>query len=192
MRRSNEEGKGQPTLRFEELIDEYHDEILRYLWRMQSSNRSISGAATPQDLTQQTFERAYRAYPKLRSKNHLRAWLYRIATNCALDEFRRSGRVEEVDLDQLPRSTGPDAERALEGSLARIEDRTLLRAAIDRLPPRQKAAVVLRYLNELSYAECALVMETEPSTVRANVYQALRRLGGELTLKEGLRDEPAV
>lgn len=171
-------------MRFEDLIENHHDEILRYLWRIHYSSGRREGSATPEDLTQQTFERAYRAYSRLKSKDHLRAWLYRIATNCAMDELRRSGQEVELDQRQLPSSGGPASERALEQGLARMEDGHQLRQAIERLPAKQKAALVLRYLHELSYAECAQILETKQETVRANVYQALRKLRAEPMLKE--------
>lgn len=175
-------------MRFEDLIENHHDEILRYLWRMQYSSSQRTGSVTPEDLTQQTFERAYRAYPRLKSNEHLRAWLYRIATNCAMDEFRRSGQEVELDAIELPPSGGPAAERELEKSLARIDDGRHLREAIQRLPAKQKASVILRYLHELSYADCAQVLDTKQETVRANVYQALRKLRGELALIEEVLD----
>lgn len=169
-------------MRFEDLIENHHDEILRYLWRMHYSSGRREGSATPEDLTQQTFERAYRAYPRLKSKDHLRAWLYRIATNCAIDELRRSG--QEVEQRQLPPSGGPASERALEQGLARMEGGRQLRQAIERLPAKQKAALILRYLHELSYADCAQILETKQETVRANVYQALRKLRAVPALEE--------
>lgn len=175
-------------MRFEELIEKHHDEILRYLWRMRGSPLSL-GIATPQDLTQATFERAYRAYPKLKSKRNLRAWLYKIATNCALDAMREAGRRSPVDIDDLARVEGVDSIRRMEKSLVAAMERDDLRRAIEQLPLRQRASLILRYLNELSYADCAQILECTQEAVRSNVYQALRTMRAGMVHVEGGSDE---
>lgn len=167
-------------MRFEELIDRHHDELLRYLARL--TDRGTS--AGPEDLVQETFERAYRAFPRLKSHDNLRAWLYKIATNCAFDELRRSGRSDLLGWDVNGPPPSPAQERQLEEQLLNSEDDRRLQASIEKLPTTQRSALILRYLDELSYEECALVLESTPGTVRANVYQALRRLRAEYALME--------
>jgi RNA polymerase sigma-70 factor (ECF subfamily) len=160
--------------RFETLIDEYHDEIYRYLWRMLPGSGQ-AGVATADDLAQEVFLRAYRAFGRLRADSNHRAWLYKIATNCAYTALKRAGREAEVeDLDRLASSDGHPESRAIER-----ETSERLRLLIEELPPKQQAAVVMRYLQELSYAEIAQALACSEDSARANVYQGIRRLRRE-------------
>lgn len=167
-------------MRFQDLIDRHHDELFRYLVRLTHG----STLAGPEDLVQSTFERAYRGYPRLKSHDNLRAWLYKIATNCALDELRRTGRGDQLALNARAQLPSPGQVRQLEEQLLNTENGDWLRAAIESLPAMQRSALILRYLDELTYQECAQVLGSKPGTVRANVYHALRRLRAEYALLE--------
>jgi RNA polymerase sigma-70 factor (ECF subfamily) len=169
-------------VRFEELIDRHHDEIYRYVWRMLDGAGRPDGDTQAQDLTQEVFLRAYRAYPRLRKDSNYRAWLYKIATHCAYDALRRQRRdadhrtslraVSEEIADEQGRS--PYREAVLHETLGAV------RAAIAALPPKQRTAVILRHIQALSYAEIARALECSEASARANVYQGLRRLRKEL------------
>ena len=77
-------------MRFEELIENLHDEIFNYVWRLLHGSRCEM--LQPEDIVQETFLRAYRNFSWLRSDSNHRAWLYKIATNCALDLFEAENR----------------------------------------------------------------------------------------------------
>lgn len=160
---------------FEVLLDRYQTEILRYLVRM-TGNR-----ADADDLFQDTFLRAFRAFDRLRANSNHRAWLYRIATNACLNHrrtIRRRGEVESFDesRDRLPAGHGTGA-----APVSGVEFRRALR----RLSPRQRAAFVQRNFQGLSYAHIAKALGCTPVTARANVYQAARRLKRELGVRSG-------
>lgn len=160
--------------RFETLIDEYHDEIYRYLWRMLPEGGQ-AGVITAADLTQEVFLRAYRAFGRLRADSNHRAWLYKIATNCAYTALKRANREAGVeDLDRLVSSDGQPEKRVIER-----EASAQLQRLLDELPPKQQAAVVMRYLQELSYTEIAQALACSEDSARANVYQGIRRLRRE-------------
>jgi RNA polymerase sigma factor (sigma-70 family) len=103
------------------------------------------------------------------------AWSYRVAFNLAKSWFRRRA---------IERRVRPERERAVDGSDDATVDDIVMRAAIDRLPPRQRQAVVLRYFADLSVDDTATVMRCAPGTVKAHTHKALAALAGS-----GLDDE---
>ncbi len=162
-------------MRFETLIERYHGEIHSYLWRMLAGG-SADGAIAADDLTQEVFLRAYRGYARLRANSNHRAWLYKIATNCACTALKRGQRRAQHHtplLDELHAASGGQSppQQAIHA-----ETLAAVRAAIDGLPPRQRAALLLRYVQGLGYAEIAQALDCSQDSARANVYQAVRRL----------------
>jgi RNA polymerase sigma-70 factor (ECF subfamily) len=163
--------------RFETLIERYHDEIYGYLWRLLDGS---GGAADAEDLTQEVFMRAYRAFARLRPDSNVRAWLYKIATNCAYTFLKRNRhRAQLISLDDTIQSK-PDGEPSRHDQVVLQESVERLRQAIRGLPPKQQAALVMRYIQELEYAEIAAAMGCSEEAARANVYQAIRRLRRDL------------
>jgi RNA polymerase sigma-70 factor (ECF subfamily) len=171
-----------PPVRFEALIERHHDEIYRYLWRLLNSAGWSDSMAEAQDLTQEVFLRAYRAYGRLQHGSNQRAWLYKIATNCAYTAIKRDQRQAQYsdaskdDVHQIPASElqMPDHQVMVGETLGSI------RRSLAALPPKQGAAVVLRHVQALSYAEIAEALDCSKESARANVYQGLRRLRREL------------
>jgi RNA polymerase sigma factor (sigma-70 family) len=170
---------------FEAIVAAHHGEIYRYL-------RRLSWRATEaDDLSQETFLRAYRARMRLTPDANVRAWLFTIATNVFRNHVRSERRRRaahdtvratrrEVDLD------GPEAQ-AVAG-----EVRTLAETAIQRLPLKQRLAFTLRKLHELDYDAIGQSLECSPESARAHVFQALRKIrttlnGHTLPLTEPMR-----
>ena len=158
-------------VRFESLIELHHDELYHYLRRM-----SAGSTSDPADLTQETWLRAWRAFERLRPNSNARAWLYRIATNCALNALR-DGRRETL----LPEDADlPDEGRTPQEQLEHREDLDMALERVGALPPRQRAAVLLRFGQELRYAELACAMRCSEASARANVSLGVRRLRREM------------
>jgi RNA polymerase sigma-70 factor (ECF subfamily) len=156
---------------FEEAMLAYRDEIYRYVWRM------LGDTQDAQDLTQETFLRAYRAFDRLEPESNVRAWLYRIATNTCLTFLKRRGR--ERNVLSLDEGWLPGLVAHAETPLDTVGRRELLRevaCAVEALPPRQRAAIVQRKYQGLSYAEIAACLGCSEETARAHVYQGLRKL----------------
>ena len=163
--------------RFEDIIETYHDEIYRYVWRLLDGSRRSEGALEAHDLVQEVFLRAYRAYARLRPGSNVRAWLYKIATNCTYSAIRREYRGGGVELplmdehDARPDDADlPDVQFVIGQTLESI------RQGIAELPPKQRAALVMRYVQELEYDEIASALGCSEDSARANVYQAIKRL----------------
>lgn len=142
---------------FGELLERYEREIFAYALRLCGDRDEAD------DLYQDTFLAAFRAWPPPRTGNE-RAWLYRIATNRAIDRARR--RRPRVALDDLELAA-PGRDDA-----AMID----LERAIRLLPPGQRAALVLRRVQGLPYAEVARILDCSEVAARARVSEATRTL----------------
>ena len=165
---------------FDELIDLHHDEIYRYLWRLSWSPSGSDPADTAEDLTQDTFVRAYQAFGRLRPDSNHRAWLYKIATNLARNAWskrRWTESTEDLKVD-------PAAASRLEELLLTQQQRAALQAELDQLPLKQRAAVTLRYLHQLDYADIATILSCSLDSARANASWGVRRLRQTLDAKE--------
>ena len=161
-------------IRFETLIERHHDEIYHYLWRLLQGTHLDA-----QDFTQDTFMRAYQAYGRLKPDSNCRAWLYKIATNCAYTALKRQQRELPLDdglvADGVP---SPDDTAVMN---------ELLEAAhqiIETLPLKQRAAVVMRHLQGFGYDEIADALDCSQESARAHVSLAVRHLRRELQDRE--------
>ena len=143
---------------FEVFYDEHRDEVLGYL-------RKRAGADRADDLFQETFLRALRAYDRLEHADHLRAWVLTIASRVLIDAFRRDG----TPTSELPELESPEPE----SPLASIADLT------DSLPPKERAAVTLRYGFDLDYAQIAAVLGSSEDAARQATSSGVRRLRKE-------------
>ncbi|HLK87417.1 MAG TPA: RNA polymerase sigma factor [Candidatus Binataceae bacterium] len=155
---------------FEEALGRHEREIMRFLLRMTRDQEDAL------DLFQETWLRAYRAYPQLDSEAGLRPWLYRIASNLcrnrARDNLRRA-RVIGNGHDPTDGDHRPSAASAGSGDQA---DLLHLRRAIAKLPNKQGQALVMRKFAGLEYEEIGAALDCSPESARASVYQALKKL----------------
>jgi RNA polymerase sigma-70 factor (ECF subfamily) len=171
--------------RFEMLIERHHDEIYAYLWRLLDGTTQLDQTADAHDLTQEVFLRAYQAYPRLRANSNTRAWLYKIATNCAYTLLKRSRHSRLIDASLWDEIDEPAVDEPTPDELASLgESLEALREAVVALPPHQQAALLMRYIQGLEYAEVAQALRSSEEAARANVYQAIRRLRNQMNSKE--------
>ncbi len=175
----------EPVLRFEDTIERYHAEIYRYVWRLLEATSGGDAAQEAADVVQDAFMRAYQAFPRLRPNSNVRAWLYKIATNCtytSMKKFRPAISIDGIE-EHVPHSEPPPDQE-----MAENETRSLLRHHIEALPPNQQAALVMRHLHGLEYPEIALALNCSEESARANVSHALRRLRRELTETSSIQE----
>ncbi len=142
---------------FEELVDAHGREIYAYALRLTGDRDEAD------DLFQETFLAAFRAFARARDE-HLRAWLYRIATNKAIDARRRG--AQSVRLEDLA-IAAPSRDGVTTADLA---------AAISALPTGERAAFVLRRVQDLTYEEVARVLGCSEEAARKRVSEATRKV----------------
>jgi RNA polymerase sigma factor (sigma-70 family) len=147
---------------FTTLVEEHRTAVWGYLVAM-------AGPALAPDLLQDTMLSALRAYPSLKDASNLRSWLISIAHSRVVDSVRGRARRPEV-LGDVPERARVDAE---------VDDE--LWNAVQRLPDKQRHAIVLRFVGDLSYAEIGHLVETSEAAARQNVRAGLARLREELS-----------
>ena len=135
--------------------------------------------AAAEDLAQEAFLRLYRTLDKFRPDAELRPWLYRLTANVCLDALRRR-EAATTPLDVLAEAGAePSVERPDEQpevALLRREERLDVQRALLQLPADYRAALVLRYLEDLSYREIADALGVPVSTVETRIFRAKRML----------------
>lgn len=144
---------------FEEIVEEHGPVVMRVC-------RALLGRDDAQDAWSEAFLAALRAYPDLRPGSNVRGWLVTIAHHKAIDVMRRQQRSGIA--------TAEPPERPTEDRDPTSDDD--LRAALDALPDRQRAAVVYRYLADLPYAEIAARLETTEAAARRSAADGIAKL----------------
>ena len=154
---------------FETVVTVHHGEIHRYLRRM------TARASEADDLSQETFLRAYRAFAALPEDANVRAWLFAIATNLFRNHLRAEKRRSTWQAAVL--ATGNEAAgNDPEDESVYRETRTLVEAVVAGLPLKQRTAFVLRKIHELDYETIARTLDCSTDSARAHVFQALRKI----------------
>jgi RNA polymerase sigma factor (sigma-70 family) len=143
---------------FESFYEAHSDEVLSFL-------RKRVGRQLADDLFQDTFLRALRAYERLEHGEHLRAWVLTIASRLIVDTARR----------ERPQAELTDRPGAEDGRPAFEE----LAPLTDALPPKERAAVVLRYGYDLAYDEIATALGSSEDAARQAASSGVRRLRKE-------------
>jgi RNA polymerase sigma factor (sigma-70 family) len=142
------------------LLDDYADDVMAVL-------RGAVGRDAD-DCFQETFLAALRAYPKLGDARNLRGWLLTIAHRKAIDHHRANGR-RPVPLPEVREVTVPEPE----------PDDSIWEA-VGALPPKQRAAVALRYGCDLPHSEIAAALGCSPEAARRSLHEGMKQLRKEL------------
>lgn len=182
--------KGDSTA-FGVLVRRYGDNLLSYLTRISGSKELA------EDLFQETFKRVHEKAHTFRS-SRFKSWLYKIATNVAIDCIRRISKVRVISLEQRADCDGENcnepgavavADDSYEPSQEAIktENKEKVRRAIELLPARQKATLVLVYYQQLNYPQVAEILGCSIGTVKTQMFRALKTLADRLPeISEGI------
>jgi RNA polymerase sigma factor (sigma-70 family) len=162
----------------EELFAKHHNEIYAYLVRM------LRDGELAADLTQDAFVKAYRNYDTLEKPENARAWLYQIAHRVALDELRRRKIVRFIPWTGESRGASPSAEH-LVMDLHLSAD---LQRALERIPERQRAALLLAELHDLTGLELAAALGVSHVAARALLTRARESLRQALATERTAAD----
>jgi RNA polymerase sigma factor (sigma-70 family) len=153
---------------FQTLIDAHGRTVHRFLV-------ARVGPVDADDCYQETFLAALRAYPDLTDASNLRGWLMTIAHRKAIDHVRAGGRRPSPAAELEPSAGGgdPTAHDALAPGLDPVW------RTVAALPDKQRTAIALRFLADLSHAEIGAAMVTSEAAARRNVHEGLKRLREE-------------
>jgi RNA polymerase sigma factor (sigma-70 family) len=149
-----------PLPPFQAALDEHRDAVARFLV-------ASVGRQDADDCLQETLLSALRAYPRLRPGSNVRAWLLTIARNKALDSHRARKRQ--------PVPVGEALDGGAHHDTTDGEDEELWRA-VRGLPPKQRSAVLLRFVNDLSHREIATVLDCSEAAARRSLHEGLNKL----------------
>ncbi len=152
---------------FDLLMAEHEDHVYHLAYRITGNPQDA------QDAAQETFMKAYRALPRYRHEASFHTWLYRIATNAALDMVRRRAQASSVSLEDVTpaaQTGGPEDE------VQRREVQRRVHAALATLPPDHRAIVLLRDLQGFAYTEIAAILRIPVGTVRSRLSRAREAL----------------
>ena len=164
---------------FETVVEAHHAEIYRYLLRV------TSRPAVAEDLSQETFLRAYRGYRVITADANVRAWLFTIATNLMRNHWRSERRRHQAHAafrETSPEKDGfdPEGETRFNEACARLE------VVVSGLPLKQRLAFILRKIHDFDYDVIAQNLACSGESARAHVFQALKKV------RQGLTDHDLV
>lgn len=152
---------------FDVLVTRHRRGVYHVCYRLANNHEDAA------DLTQDTFVRAWRALASFRGQARFSTWLYRIAVNVSLNKLAlKRPLTEPLDADAFVETREPGPSDAL----LRDERAAQVRRAVASLPPRQRAALILRTYHDLSHQEVADIVGTSVGAVKANVFHALANL----------------
>jgi RNA polymerase sigma-70 factor (ECF subfamily) len=167
---------------FEPLLRKYRTPLVNFLYRM------VRDSAAAEDLAQEVFLRVYRARKDYLPSAKFTTWMFRIATNLALNA-KRDGRYRqiEVPVDQpadsesdLPALEIADTQPTVEHELIIRDRAAMIRRAVEALPEKQRVAVLLHKYQEMDYDDIAKVLNCSESALKSLLFRAYQTLRVEL------------
>jgi len=167
---------------FDYLVQKYRRPLVSFMYRM------ARNTAAAEDLAQEVFLRVYRSRQTYEASAKFTTWLYRIATNLAVNHARdtRHERPEvTVSLDEPDEDTGTtldvaDSKVTAEESLVRRERMLAIRAKVEALPERQKLAVIMHKYQQMDYKQIADVLKLSESATKSLLFRAYETLREQL------------
>jgi RNA polymerase sigma factor (sigma-70 family) len=148
---------------FQRFLDEHREPVYRFLV-------ASVGRDGADDCFQETFLAAMGAYPRLRAGSNHRAWVMTIAHRKAMDHHRARTRGA-IPVEEVPEIAVHDPPPADDETWARVR----------ALPPKQRAAVLLRYAGDLTHAEVAVALDCSEEAARRSAHEGLKKLRQEMS-----------
>ena len=167
---------------FEYLVQKYRRAMVSFMYRM------THNSAVAEDLAQEVFLRVYRSRAGYEASAKFTTWLYRIATNLAVNHARdtRHERPEnQVSLDEPDEETGTtmdvaDSSLTVEQAILRRERMAAIRAKVQNLPERQRMAVIMHKYQQMDYKQIAEVLKLSESATKSLLFRAYETLREQL------------
>ncbi len=167
---------------FEYLVEKYRRPMVSFMYRM------LHSSTAAEDLAQEVFLRVYRSRESYEANAKFTTWLYRIASNLAMNHARdtRHERPENtVSLDEPDENTGlsidvPDGSLSAEELMVRRERMAAIRKRVQALPERQRTAVIMHKFQQMDYRQIAEVLKLSESATKSLLFRAYETLRGQL------------
>jgi RNA polymerase sigma-70 factor (ECF subfamily) len=161
---------------FEQLVRAHQ----RYVFNL--AYRVLGDYSEAEDVAQETFVRAWRGLPSFRAESRFTTWLYRIARNVCLNRLPRL-QAELAQTELLGETVAFPGQTPADAFDAK-ERRAFVHTELARLPEKYRLALTLRYLQDLSYAEIANVLNLPLGTVKTHLHRGREALAARLTAWE--------
>lgn len=159
-------GGRKSEVAYVQLLDLYQDRVYWHVRRMVHYHEDAD------DVVQNTFVKVWKGLSRFEGAASLYTWIYRIATNEAITLLRKRRRQLDVETDQEILHGHIAADRYFDGDRAQV----LLKAAIAQLPERQKAVFLMRYYEDLPYADIAAITEVSAGSLKASYHHAMTKI----------------
>lgn len=152
---------------FDVIVERHRKQVYQLCYRFLGNHEDAS------DLTQDVFVRAFKGLHSFKGDSQLGTWLYRVGVNVCLNRVAlKTPKLETIEPENHVDQRNPDAHELV----ARGERAIVVRRAIAKLPPKQRATLVLRIYQEMSHEEIATVLGSSVGAVKANFFHALGNL----------------
>lgn len=161
MRVSRDKEDTQNLPSFEEIVKKYERRLYSLAYRFTENHERA------EELSQEVFLKAYLAFPNFRHESQIFTWLYRIMVNLCIDESRKR-KIPQVPLEDLPLPDNFDPSKQ--------ETVMLVREALNKLPPTQRAYIVMHDLEGFSYKEIAQIFKCPLGTAMSRISAAREKL----------------
>ena len=166
----------QKPATFEEVVEKYSEFVYNV------ALRTVSDPVEAEDITQEAFIDAYRAWDRFRGESQVSTWLYRITVNRSLMRLRKGKRARQFSYTPIEDANLVSTDEGPERAAVSAELRGKLEEAIGSLPDDLRVAVVLRDVQGLSGVEAAEVLNVSVSALKARLHR------GRILLREQLQD----
>lgn len=162
-------------------FDEVYEEAFPILYRI--AYRITLDAEMAEDMTQEAFIRLFKREIAFPNKDEAKYWLVRVVKNLCFNHVKRKGRERRAmeRVGKEPSSGAPTSE----DEILKKEARSEIQEAVDKLPEKLRAALVLREFGDLSYREIAKILKISESNVKVRIYRARTKLE-EILSREGI------
>ncbi|HVA00290.1 MAG TPA: sigma-70 family RNA polymerase sigma factor [Terriglobia bacterium] len=160
---------------FDELLRRYRTPLVKYFCRM------VRDQALAEDLAQEAFLRVYKARQRYRPDARFTTWLYRIATNLALNAIRDGKGIERPGENGSSEDGDrqwdvPDPKASVEQHMIETDRQRMIHEAIEALPENQRAAVILHKYQEVDYHQISKILKVSESAVKSLLFRAYETL----------------
>jgi RNA polymerase sigma-70 factor, ECF subfamily len=173
---------------FTTLFESFREMVRRIAWR-------LVGESEAEDVVMETYLKAWQAVPNFRGGAALKTWLYRIAYNVSVDFLRRRARqtrhfVSEADLgSDHPLEIADERQAGADEVMESAETALIVRQALEKLPAEHRATLLMRFADDMSYAEIAAATGVSIGTVMSRLFYGKRKL--KVVLKDSKSERGA-